>query len=254
MNSNWKRNVVIAAVTGAVLLLGGSAYALWSQIADLGPTQIQAGNIDLRVDKDHIKMWDVSNDEINHSDDTDLPYPMARWMTSGLLVIDDGVLQIPGWKTIPGDYLAFQVPFTMDLKGDNLIAKLDISVLYWSNLIHGNEVSPIADHLASEAYVSHADGTLPDNSTPVVQYPYTGPEGYWKPTVDPIYFSTSNVAINTNEASASTPIMAPGETTWMLNVMVMNPSVEDGSDWLGGTNDSYTLADAVTLNLTQVRG
>ncbi|MCL2470210.1 MAG: SipW-dependent-type signal peptide-containing protein [Propionibacteriaceae bacterium] len=274
MTIHKKRNAVIAAVAGGALLLGGSTYALWSASADLGGTQIQAG--DLSLTTDHVTLYDVSPwvSTLSSTDDmltpleTNVVTPDGRVMASGKTLAYDSLVYdgklMPNfnpWKASPGDVLLIQIPFTVNLSGDNLVAKLDATL----DLADSQDSAFVGlTQYASVQYALFAttSGTTPVHSeaapsneglTPVYQdgtgasYSAYSPAGTMT-----TYLSTSANTIATNLTDGATPTVQPGQSTYNLSVFVtFNDAVNDQQR--DGINEVLGLENAVSLSLTQVR-
>jgi len=265
MTIHKKRNAVIAAVTGAALLLGGSTYALWSATANLGDTQIQAG--DLSIKTDSVWVYDVSpeiatytvltaNDQLAGAVLT----PDNRAVRSGRQIMVDGLggwlpnVALRGWKAVPGDMVIMQIHGTIALVGDNLVAELDAAL---------DPTDPGAASLAQDATVSYSltyvtqskapypiHSVFDPDSTPVPVY-----NGFAVPPVPSmtVFFSTGDNNIATDKTMGSTPMTLLDPLTFVLNVYVtFNDSVNDQGR--AGINELLTLSKSVKVNLTQIRG
>jgi len=110
--STKRRNAVIAAIAGAALLLGGSTYALWSANVPLSGGTIVAG--ELKLTGKPMETWDISKDRTDNQDG-------APGNNTGHPINDPAK-----WRMVPGDRVAMVFPYTVTLKGDNLVAELTI--------------------------------------------------------------------------------------------------------------------------------
>ena len=141
-----RRNAVIAAVAGAALLLGGSTYALWQATANLEGGTITAG--DLNIQAGTFNAWDVSSDRLDSQNTEDGAQAVSTVGSQDPEIAPitlqdeegDSVLGHPirisakpsdsdsDWKMVPGDTVALTIPYLITLKGDNLVAKLEMGV------------------------------------------------------------------------------------------------------------------------------
>jgi len=267
MRIHKKRNAVIAAVTGAALLMGGSTYALWSASANLGETQIQAGDLSIHalgVTTDDISPEVIDSETASHITILGMGVltPDNRVVRHGVLLtdtfIDSGqsnVNNAPGWKAAPGDTILIITNFTVNLKGDNLVAKLEAS-------FDPDTSDPFAvslkDHVSVQYGMYYGEGKyIPIHS---VTDPYSSPvavsaQFHTLPTVDDmrVYLSSRDDTIATDQTENVTPMANPGQTVFFLTTFItFNDSMADqGRD---GTNDLLTLEKSTKLTLTQVRG
>lgn len=102
---NKQTTGIIAGAAGALLLLGGGTFALWSDSAEAPAGTITAGNLNVDI---QAPAWvDVSADR------TDSPH-----------AIDD----IAAFRIIPGDTIEARYPVTLDLEGENMLAKLGLVI------------------------------------------------------------------------------------------------------------------------------
>jgi len=243
MNTHKKRNAVIAAVAGAALLLGGSTYALWSATADLSGTTIQAGDLALTVDGTTIKVWDVSPDLVSLPDTLTVPYTNAKGdlQDKGRLVLDGATPMVADWTTVPGDQLVAQVPFTVTMVGDNLVARLDVTTLAPDYTDSADQGHTMADYVTITYALFDSAGTL------VTEIDPAGAAG----NAMTFYYAT-NPDLTTTADDNSALAIPSGETNFTLAVFVTfdSSSEDQGRD---GTQDSITLANSVNLSLTQVR-
>ena len=93
---------VIAGAAGAVLLLGGSTFMLWSDSATVPGAQIASGNLDLTFEAP--SWYDVSADR------TDSPHS----------------IDLDSFKIIPGDTIEGHYEVGLDLVGENLVAEFGL--------------------------------------------------------------------------------------------------------------------------------
>ena len=143
-NRRKRAVAVLAVAAGAALLIGGSTYALWSQTADMNGGTITSG--DLRLVAGEVSSFDVSADRADSSttEETDRsvldassnPLTFNQGEAAKVENLNGGadeatltghVIDEPGdWLIVPGDTLAVLYPYTVTLKGDNLVAELTI--------------------------------------------------------------------------------------------------------------------------------
>jgi len=156
-----RRNIVVAAVAGMALLVGGSAYSLWSATGSIqGGDEITAGNMELNGGESNA--WDVSGDRANNTT------PVETEAAGGFLavpLVDDKdpilgtLVDLATWKIVPGDTIALTFPFQITLQGDNLAAELTMPGA--QNLIDKGEDTTFAgkgSNLTLEYQVFGADG------------------------------------------------------------------------------------------------
>lgn len=102
-----KKSLILPAVLtagGLALLLTGGTYALWSDSVDITEQRVTPGLLDVGVVG--VSAHDVSPDR-------------------AATVIED----LESWKAVPGDVVEFRSALDVGLKGQNLVAALDISGL-----------------------------------------------------------------------------------------------------------------------------
>ena len=127
---------IVALVAGVALLAGGSTYALWSASDDIKGGTITAGDLDLKADKAY--SFDVSADRADGDatvlNRAELPLRFAEDQAGeviNLKAVDDqltghAIEELATWLMVPGDTVAVLIPYTVTLKGDNLVAELTI--------------------------------------------------------------------------------------------------------------------------------
>ncbi|MDR1768914.1 MAG: alternate-type signal peptide domain-containing protein [Propionibacteriaceae bacterium] len=126
MGSNNRRlKGLIAGAAGAILLIGGSTYALWSSSGGLNGGTITAGSLGLTAGTPS-KLYDVSSDRLDSTGDpgtgTDLSTAVGDCLPSETYYGHEADLS--DWNIVPGDSILEVFPFKGHLKGDNLVAKL----------------------------------------------------------------------------------------------------------------------------------
>ncbi|MCL2470208.1 MAG: hypothetical protein FWF25_00485 [Propionibacteriaceae bacterium] len=247
------RKAVIAAIASASLLMGGSTYALWAASADLGSTQIESGNLALAVGQK--QMWDISSDLSNAPDRfTSSAHPLVSKLvnqagadaTGGKLLLDeadgDKSVKDPAWKTVPDDELAILAPLTINMAGDNLIARLDVTTL---PPVQAD--APYINGLANFMTVSYdlydSKGNLVEKVAPSKSS-----------TRLSLYYSTSPSPISTGETKNANVIDIPPSATDFTLCVLMTFDPIGGDPGSEGSGDLLYLRNAVKVSLTQVRG
>jgi len=123
-----RRNAVIAAATGALLLVGGSTYALWSATDGAAGGSITAGNLDLAAIASNA--WDVSSDRTDQTDTVTTEASAADSVTAIALTgapQGHAIADLADWQIVPGDTVALTFPYKLTLLGDNLVASLTMA-------------------------------------------------------------------------------------------------------------------------------
>jgi alternate signal-mediated exported protein len=117
--SNRKKRRVtglIAGVAGLLLLLGGSSFALWTQTAGLATNDINNGTLDISAAPTSAQVWyDVSSDRLDNTT------TMVDGATTGQ------VINLSSFNLIPGDTIEGDLTYVTALKGDNMVADLQLS-------------------------------------------------------------------------------------------------------------------------------
>jgi len=178
--STRRRNAVISAIAGAALLVGGSTYALWSSNATIRGGEISSG--DLAIVAGDMQAWDVSQDRKDTEPVTvgEVNLTVGEGEDAGPImghIINQ--LESPGpdspnpdayWKMVPGDRVAMVVPYTITLKGDNLVAGLTIEGDF-SQAIRANGPVVVGDNPTNPIALSYQlfnnDGSARGDEIPV---------------------------------------------------------------------------------------
>lgn len=130
---------ILAIVTGAILLIGGSTYALWSASDHVEGGTIITGDFNLKgLSAIH---FDVSSDRAD-STDVEVDGNALTFGTGQAVLdsasdpqakvrIDDNKMQghavvLGDWRIVPGDTVAAVLQYEVTLVGDNLVADLTI--------------------------------------------------------------------------------------------------------------------------------
>jgi len=256
---------MIAGVVGAALLVGGSTYALWSQTADLGNTDIQSGDLELRMLDDAgepgIQVWDVSVDGKGGGIiRVDFGGTIGWQGLSDFMLFGREVFPhdpVNPWRAVPQDHLRITIPFAMTLDGSNLVARLD------ANVVADQADNPtLASHVTTTRWMvqrvlvneSGAGSMWPISGTNLVTtdtglkddydqeiYKYLGVNAYFVTT----QYSDVNVPVD-----ASQPLDPGVETYFLLTVDVTFDDVSEDQ----ATNAFLDFMQALNLSLTQVRG
>ncbi|MCL2593911.1 MAG: SipW-dependent-type signal peptide-containing protein [Promicromonosporaceae bacterium] len=117
----------MAGITaGAVALVGGGTFALWSASDDFSGGSITAGDLNITVTAES-GMFDVSEDRADRN--TNVP-------GTGNLVNDEWANGLMGhkidtanWRIVPGDTVAMAIVADVVLVGDNMVAALTLTEL-----------------------------------------------------------------------------------------------------------------------------
>ena len=140
-----KRVIAILAVAaGAALLIGGSTYALWSANAIKDGGTITSGDLNL-VAGDVVSSYDVSFDrsdstvypvDVVGTDGSPVPLTFNVGQAADVVPLNAGenkvtlkghfIESLDDWQIVPGDTVAVLFPYTVTLKGDNLVARLTL--------------------------------------------------------------------------------------------------------------------------------
>lgn len=109
-----RRIGVLAALAGAVLLVGGTTYALWTDDSLQAGGVITNGNLDI-ASQGAVTYWDVS------------PGDPDRTSTTPITGIDaHAVTDVGAYRIVPGDVLEANYGFAAALSGDNVVAGLTV--------------------------------------------------------------------------------------------------------------------------------
>jgi alternate signal-mediated exported protein len=111
---------LVAALCGGALLLGGSTFALWQTSADMSVGNISTGKFDISTDKNEIKAFDISPDRLEGTGNKETGIP-------GYADVSGDPITATELKTFglsPKDKIVVEVPATITLEGDNLVAEL----------------------------------------------------------------------------------------------------------------------------------
>jgi len=181
----------IAAATAA-LLVGGSSYALWQDNATFQGGTIQAGNLDL-VTNSSTQWYDISR--IDGADNIVSPAGLSN-TAADLRADETTAIKDAGgktlglghtvdpttWRIVPGDTVAAVYSATVLLKGDNLVADLNLSSVAASAV--ASDGSANADSTSDTNGVSNgdeatsADNTADDTDSEVSGGALTGSKGF----------------------------------------------------------------------------
>ncbi|MCL1840609.1 MAG: hypothetical protein FWF75_02505, partial [Propionibacteriaceae bacterium] len=138
-NGRRRATAVVAIAAGVALLAGGSTFALWSTQAQLAAGTIQSGDLELASNATATS-WDVSmgrTDEITPITDSSTnkltfteqtaPTTVNTTGSAGAFIMTGHTItSLTDWSIVPGDTVALVAPYTVTLKGDNLVATLSI--------------------------------------------------------------------------------------------------------------------------------
>jgi len=245
-----RRNAAIAAVTGAILLVGGSTYALWSASDGLAGGSITAGNLDIAALATNA--WDVSSDR---SDGTD---PVVTAETAELA--EDGITledmtghlidDLANWRMVPGDTVALTFPYEVTLLGDNLVASLTMPGV--PSLVSASDFgggSKVVSDLTYEYQMFDATGASLGDRAPlgtsdfISSYYQASNEGQSGGVVDGD--GTVIPIIDVDATNGNSAVVV-----FVLYVTFDSASADQGQE---DTGSVLTLASSVTATLTQVR-
>ena len=137
-NGRKRVTAIIAVAAGAALLIGGSTYALWSATAGKDGGTITSGDLNLVAGE--ASSYDVSFDRSDETfpavaiDGSNVPLTFNKDQADvvPLNTDDDGILtghvidNLTDWRIVPGDTVAVLFPYTVTLKGDNMVAQLTL--------------------------------------------------------------------------------------------------------------------------------
>jgi len=143
-NGRKRVTAILAVAAGAALLVGGSTYALWSATAGMDGGTITSGDLNL-VAGDVVSSYDVSFDRSDYTvgtvsvvgtGGTEVPLTFNVGEAADVVPLNAGedevtltghpIDNLNDWKIVPGDTVAVLFPYTVTLKGDNLVAQLTL--------------------------------------------------------------------------------------------------------------------------------
>lgn len=107
------------AAGAALLLTGGSTFALWSDGDTFTGGSITAGDLDLTTSA-ATTFWDVSNDRVDAA---------ATVTGTDGVQLGHAISSISDWRIVPGDKVAASFTATVALEGDNLVARVGLDGL-----------------------------------------------------------------------------------------------------------------------------
>ncbi|MDR1791631.1 MAG: hypothetical protein LBR20_08310 [Propionibacteriaceae bacterium] len=125
-SKNTKAKGLIVGLAGAVLLMGGSTYALWSAEGTSEGGAITAGAMTISTDVAS-GIYDVSTDRkdsVQSGTGTDLSSLTALSSCLPSTTYYGHTTAAGSWNIVPGDSVMQVFPFKATMKGDNLVAKL----------------------------------------------------------------------------------------------------------------------------------
>lgn len=244
--STKRRNAVIAAVSGAALLIGGSTYALWQASAGIDGGNITAGNLDIKAAT--MNAWDISSDRHDSTiqtivtsavDTDDVSIPAMT-----LVDADQGhAIEPTTWRMVPGDKVAMTFPYKVTLEGDNLVASLYVAGDF------GTDVTDDLVALTYQVFDENGKAVTAELDVPLS----ADPNGFLVS-----YFQASNDGQDDGTDDAGIPIIPAGDDNSNSAVItfVLYASFDKDNKTVAQedvTKDLVTMADSVTATLTQVR-
>lgn len=158
----------LAGITaGAVALVGGGTFALWSASDTFDGGQITAGDLNIEITSDGF--FDISEDRTDKDDvlpGTEVPAH---------------AIDPEDWRIVPGDTVALAVEAEITLVGDNLVAELILAAdsddadftneyIEWSfQIFMGEEAIEIddADEFSLAEFIEDGEMTLAFLTTPL---------------------------------------------------------------------------------------
>lgn len=244
-----RRNAVavIAAVTGVVLLAGGSTYALWSASAGVAGGTITAGNLDLVAIESNA--WDVSSDRTDGTDtvtteastDPEIEAVELTAAPKGHAIDDLGT-----WRMVPGDTVALTFPYQITLLGDNLVASLTMPGL--DTLLDESSFTDGAPSGLTLEYQLFSD----DGTALTARAALTSTDDFTAS-----YFRASRVGQDDGVDTGSIPVIDAGQdndnsavVVYVLYVTFDSKSADQGQK---DTGAALTLSENVKATLEQVR-
>ncbi|MCL2788599.1 MAG: SipW-dependent-type signal peptide-containing protein [Micrococcales bacterium] len=170
---------VLAAVSAGALLLTGSTFALWSSQSNVQGGTIISGNLDLSVEA--LEAWDISgpgpvdNDSFRGDQTEDLD---TLYAGCGYAGGEKGhALPLGDWNAVPQDAWVFVVPLKIALQGDNMIAKLSVTLpdmLYDPDILAGDPELLITTAVGDAEYTMTndvAEAYFQSTAQPAGQWP-----------------------------------------------------------------------------------
>jgi alternate signal-mediated exported protein len=161
--SRTRRRAVLAGALGAALLLTGSTWALWSDSLGLGGSStISAGDLDLTADGTP-SFYDVTGWRTDHTGYP--PTPLTQQPNHPIASIED-------YLFVPETAVEIDMPITVTMKGDNLVANLAVGDPSKLDTATGGMTG--AKVLKAHLYDSTgAEVPLDANNTVMLQTPHT---------------------------------------------------------------------------------
>jgi alternate signal-mediated exported protein len=114
-----RRKGVIAGIAGSALLLGGATFATWSDSANMGGAGvITSGKLAVAAVGTGPVMYDITENRLDLEEDgVDLATAIIGQAGHGFSSTQQPVMS-------PGDTYAIVYPFTVEIEGENLVARV----------------------------------------------------------------------------------------------------------------------------------
>ena len=236
-----KGALLIAGITaGAIALVGGGTFALWSASGTFDGGEIVAGDLNIVI-ADESGLFDISSDREDATDEvpgTDIP----------------GHAIDTAWRAVPGDVVAMAAVADVTLVGDNLVAALDLEGLdalvetadYWnweySVWINDENVTTWRPLVAD---VDDEDAVVPTRLA-YLATPESAPGNFNSDAVPGVVFDVDDAG------TAPITIVIRGEFLSGTAGHGGAIDTDDGATLRDGVNVEQTLT-ALTFRLSQVR-
>ena len=276
-----RRNALLAGAAGVALLIGGSTYALWSATGSLTGGSITAG--DLKLDTSVAPAaYDVSADrsdttiaDVTVGTSPAIPLLFGAGQVaaynSGLTdaalgnygikartdTVDTTKQFLQGhsvdtttWLIVPGDTAAMVTPMTVTLKGDNLVATLDLDVTSLAPGTTGLNNSEMTYSAALFDAAGKQIGSM--QAIPAVTQTLT-------PTIVPIALlqaigTGQTAGVDDQYGLTGSPITVPVvDGTATLTLVVFAHFTDTGAGQLESNATKVDNLTGLKVNLTQVR-
>jgi len=210
--------------------MGGSTYALWTSSQDLGSGTITAGDLKIDTNGD-VSMYDVSADR-----------------TDGVVLdkygLPKGHAIDANWNIVPGDTVALVMPYTITMKGDNLVAELAVDGL-GTTTTDGTAFTPGANGMKNVSIEYNVfNGAVALFGTPKA---VTGTTSNFVVS----YFQAQNQ--ESGQADGSIPMIGSPSTDSSDITVVLYITFDENTDKDIDTNAVLALSKTATMKLTQVR-
>lgn len=237
-----RRGLLWVGAGAAVLLAGGSTFALWAANDTFSGGTITAGDLNLEQLAD-TSFWDVSNDRADAIDTVG---------ASDGSQLGHEITDVNTWRIAPGDKLAASFEATATLEGDNLVARVGIDGLdQLDTAITGVNYSYEVYYGDTLLVSETALPTAADASLLYLSAPATGQDSGEEDATNGILGSTATAVTG---AAAQTAVFGMPATTADLNVVIYASFYEDQDGDFRYQSTDVTVADRTDVQLADTLG